>query len=109
MSQCKLSALESKFEAMWIDLFPHIDLVRQYRFHPVRRWRFDYASPDHRVAIEIQGGIWTNGRHSRGSGQVQEFEKMNAAAHLGWRVFFLHAGTINDTPTLSMIANTIAS
>lgn len=59
----------------------------EYRFHPTRKWRFDYAWPDEKVAIEIEGGIWTSGRHTRGSGFSRDMEKYNMAGKLGWRVF----------------------
>lgn len=38
--------------------------MRPNRFHPSRRWRFDCALPEHRVAVEVEGGVW---RSSRGS------------------------------------------
>ena len=59
---------------------------REYRFHPKRKWRFDYACPTSKLAIEIQGGVFVHGRHSGGVGQVKDMEKFNAAAALGWRV-----------------------
>ena len=60
--------------------------TREYRFAPPRRWRFDYAWPLHRVAVEQEGGAWTRGRHTRGSGYVKDMEKYNAAVLAGWRV-----------------------
>lgn len=63
-----------------------VECVREYRFHPDRLWRFDYAIPDLRIAIEIDGGIWINGRHNRASGYIGDMEKFNAAATLGWVV-----------------------
>jgi hypothetical protein len=42
--------------------------VREYRFHPERRWRPDCAHPQLRIGAEIHGGIWSRGRHVRGSG-----------------------------------------
>lgn len=59
---------------------------REYRFHPERRWRFDFAWPTKKVAIEVEGGTWTNGRHSRGNGFENDCEKYNEAAILGWTV-----------------------
>jgi very-short-patch-repair endonuclease len=59
----------------------------EYRFHPKRRWRFDLAIPELKVAIEIEGGIWTGGRHTRGTGYQKDMEKYNAAQMLGWKVF----------------------
>lgn len=52
----------------------------------MRRWRFDYAFPSVRVAVEIDGGVWINGRHNRPSGYLRDMEKFNAAASLGWLV-----------------------
>lgn len=59
----------------------------EWPFHPERKWRFDYACPELKIAIEVDGGIFTGGRHSGGVGQVKDFEKMNEALVLGWRVF----------------------
>ena len=58
----------------------------EFRFHETRKWRFDYAWPEKKVALEVEGAVWTSGRHTRGSGFVKDMEKYNAAASLGWRV-----------------------
>jgi hypothetical protein len=58
----------------------------EYRFAPPRRWRFDIAWPTRRVALEIDGGIWTGGRHTFGAGWLRDAEKLNEAAARGWRV-----------------------
>lgn len=60
--------------------------VTEYRFHPTRRWRFDYALPSERIAIEQEGGIWTRGRHLTPKGFLRDMEKYNAATARGWRV-----------------------
>lgn len=60
--------------------------VREHRFHPTRLWRFDFAWPEHRVALEIEGGIWTGGGHTRGRGYREDMEKYNEAALHGWLV-----------------------
>jgi hypothetical protein len=65
--------------------------IRQHRFHPSRRWKFDFAWPDRMIAVEVQGGTFIGGVHSRGAGQERDFEKANAATLLGWRVFFFGA------------------
>lgn len=58
---------------------------REYKFHPLRRFRFDYAWPD-TVALEVEGGVFTGGRHTRGAGFVRDMEKYNLAALEGWKV-----------------------
>lgn len=65
--------------------------VREYRFHPKRRWRLDFAWPDMKLAVEIDGGIFANkkgkvGAHVRGAGARADMEKRNEAIILGWRV-----------------------
>ncbi|WP_257993592.1 DUF559 domain-containing protein [Cupriavidus pauculus] len=59
---------------------------REYRFDPIRMWRFDFAWPARRLAVEVEGGTWTGGRHTRGSGYQADLEKYNAAAAQGWTV-----------------------
>lgn len=60
--------------------------VTEHRFHPTRRWRFDYAWPGLKIAVEVHGGTYTNGRHTRGLGFTGDREKMNEAAIYGWTV-----------------------
>jgi very-short-patch-repair endonuclease len=60
--------------------------IPEYKFHEERKWRFDYAWPDLRIALEVEGGVWSGGRHTSAAGFVKDMEKYNAAAALGWRV-----------------------
>lgn len=89
----KTSELERTFLTLWKAYRlqagnEHLpEPVREYRFHPTRRWRFDFAWPDAKVAVECEGGIWSRGRHVRGRGFESDCEKYNAATLLGWRVF----------------------
>lgn len=69
---------------------------REYRFHPERAWRMDFAWPEHRVAVEIEGGVWGLGRHNRPRGFIADTEKYNAAAKLGWTVLRFTAQTIRS-------------
>lgn len=64
----------------------HTQCVKEYRFHPVRQWRFDYALPMQKVALEVEGGVWTQGRHTRPQGFLGDIEKYNTATVMGWRV-----------------------
>lgn len=59
---------------------------REFRFDPNRRWRLDFAFRDKMLAVEVEGGLWIAGRHSRGSGMGKDFEKYNRATILGWRL-----------------------
>lgn len=63
-----------------------IDVVREYRFHEKRKWRFDFAIPALKIAVEIEGGTWGKSRHTTGSGFEKDCEKYNSATEFGWRV-----------------------
>lgn len=58
----------------------------EYRFFPPRRWRLDHAWPELLLAWEIEGAVWTGGRHTRGKGYSADCAKYSQAAILGWRV-----------------------
>lgn len=60
--------------------------VCEFAFLSPRKWRFDYAWPDFSVALEVEGGAFTLGRHTRGAGFMKDMEKYNEAALAGWRV-----------------------
>lgn len=79
-----MSALEATL-ALHIRASKLTEPEREWRFCE-RRWRFDFAWPEKKLAVECEGGVWTNGRHTRGSGFVKDLEKYNRATVLGWRV-----------------------
>jgi len=66
--------------------WPYVDWTREHRFHPERKWRFDFAAPNAQVAIEIEGGVFVRGRHSRGKGMIADMHKYNSATSRGWKV-----------------------
>ena len=63
-----------------------LEPVREPQFHPDRKWRFDFAFPDEKLAVEIEGGLFVGGGHSRGKGYESNLEKYNQAVLMGWRV-----------------------
>lgn len=77
--------------------------VTEHSFHPERRWRFDYAWPDVKVALEVEGGIWTGGRHTSSAGFLKDMEKYNAAARLGWRVLRCTPKTLLSLDTVNAV------
>lgn len=62
------------------------NIVIEHKFHPKRRWKFDVALLDQMIAVEIEGGIYSKGRHTRPTGFIKDMEKYNSAAVLGWKV-----------------------
>lgn len=64
-----------------------LEPVREYIFHPTRKWRFDFAFVEQKIAVEAEGvTMGIPGRHQQAGGLAKDAEKYNAAAKLGWRV-----------------------
>lgn len=79
--------MKSDAEEAFAESWKHFGLqggepVREFKFHPTRRWRFDFAWPSQKVALEIDG----RGRHQTIAGVRGDCEKYNAAVAMGWRV-----------------------
>lgn len=60
--------------------------IAEHHFHPARRWRLDFANLRYKIAVEIEGGIFSHGRHTRGKGYLADMEKYNEATMLDWRI-----------------------
>ncbi len=84
-----------------------VECVKEYKFHPERKWRFDFAIPKYKIAIEIDGGVWQYGRHNRASGYIKDMEKMNAAASAGWLVLHFTPQEQYRLATFNLIKETI--
>lgn len=82
--------------------------VYEHKFHPERKWRFDFAWPEQKVALEVQGGLFVGGRHARGAGIARDMEKASAAASLGWRLLLVQPNDLCTLDTLNLIRKTIA-
>lgn len=80
----RLNEQELRFYVRIADLGLHPEI--EFRFHHARKWRFDIALVDKMIAVEIEGGSWIGGRHSRGPGFRKDCEKYNTATRMGWRV-----------------------
>ena len=92
--------MTSALEAALMQAIRAADLpepVREYIIPQTgRKWRFDAAWPEHSLAVECQGGIWANGRHTRGAGYSEDCVKLNEAQLVGWIVLFVTAEQIAD-------------
>lgn len=82
--------------------------VTEFRFHTERRWRFDFAWPDRSVAVEVEGGSWSSGRHTRPLGFEMDCVKYNEAALLGWRVLRVTPNMIEDGRAITYLERALA-
>lgn len=93
---------EQQFRVMWEKMAPadSIPPEAQYLFHETRKWRFDFAWPHCRLAVEIDGGIFQGKAtgHRSITGVTKQMEKLNAAAIDGWCVLRYHANDLDQRP-----------
>ena len=82
----------------------------EHRFHPKRRWRFDFAFPDRKIALEVEGGVFAKvqGRHSRGAGYRADLEKYNTAAVMGWIVIRVLPEQLHTVQCLEFLSRAFA-
>lgn len=102
------SYLEDRFFARWKRTYPKLSLQSEYKFHPIRRFRLDFADPETKVGVEINGGIWmAKSGHNSGRGLQADYQKACEAMGLGWAIFPLSADMIEDNHWIDLIAQTI--
>lgn len=68
------------------------------KLHKPRRWKFDFAWPEHWLAVEMEGGAFSGGRHTRGVGYAGDCQKYSAAVVLGWRLLRYTILDVIDRP-----------
>lgn len=102
--QCLELHLERDLKAVGI-----WDFEREFVFAPGRKFRADFAWPEKRLLVEVEGGTWTNGRHSRGSGFEIDCEKYNLAARLGFCVLRYTARMVKNGLAVAEIELALAS
>jgi hypothetical protein len=73
----------------------------EYQFHPERKWRFDILF--RKVAVEIQGGLFCAGRHTRGAALLKEYEKLNEAQIMGYKVLLVSTKQMDSLEVLNLV------
>jgi hypothetical protein len=82
--------------------FPEPD--EEVDFHNERKWRFDFAWPELMIAVEVEGGIYNQGRHSRPRGYESDCIKYSTASIMGWTVIRATPGMIKDGTAIKLIS-----
>jgi very-short-patch-repair endonuclease len=101
-----MSDLEDKF-AVQMNIADIPAWETEYRFHPRRRFRFDFAWPALKVAVEVEGGVWSGGRHTRGDGFENDCRKYNLATLAGWQVYRVTGGMIDSGEALAVVEQAV--
>jgi very-short-patch-repair endonuclease len=83
-----------------------IPFTREYKFHPKRKWRFDFML-ERNIAIEVEGATWSGGRHTRGSGYIKDLEKYNQAALMGFVVLRFTTEQVMNGTAIDQIINAL--
>jgi len=83
------------------------EAVREFRFHGSRKWRFDLAWPAVGIALEIDGGVWSRGRHVRPLGYLKDVEKLNAANLMHWHVFRTDWQSVKNGEALKLMLDAL--
>lgn len=110
MKKASSQAVHTKTQEAFMSLMERHRLpvpACEHRFHPERKWRFDYAWPDYLVALEVEGGAFTKGRHTRPMGFLADIEKYNRATALGWRVLRTVPDQLLSSGTIQTISLTL--
>jgi very-short-patch-repair endonuclease len=101
-----MSALEEKL-SFHIRAHKLPEPVREHRFHSKRRWKFDFAWPELKLAAEVEGGTWTGGRHTRGAGFEGDCEKYSVAAIQGWMVVRFTSSMVSDGRAIDLLISAL--
>lgn len=83
--------------------------VREFKFHPVRRWRADFCFMDSKIIVEVEGGTFVNGRHNRGASFDKDCEKYAEAMMLGYRVLRVTGTHIKSGQAIQWIDSLLAN
>ncbi|WP_288398441.1 DUF559 domain-containing protein [uncultured Acinetobacter sp.] len=84
-----------------------IGFEQEYKFHPERNWRADFLITGTKILIEVEGGIWSGGRHTRAKGYLGDMEKYNAAAILGFKVLRFDTQQVKSGLAIKQIENLV--
>ena len=90
-----------------LESFTGCKVASEHKFHDMRKWRLDFAIIDLKIGIEIEGGIWSCGRHTRGNGFVDDMEKYNAAVTLGWVILRFTPQDLNNITTFETVKKVV--
>ena len=90
-----------------LESFTGCKVASEHKFHDMRKWRLDFAIIDLKIGIEIEGGVWSCGAHTRGKGFIEDMEKYNAAVTFGWVILRFTPQDLNNITTFETIKKVV--
>ena len=90
-----------------LESFTGCKVASEHKFHDMRKWRLDFAIIDLKIGIEIEGGVWSCGAHTRGKGFIEDMEKYNAAVTFGWVILRFTPQDLNKITTFETIKKVV--
>ena len=84
-----------------------LDFEQEFKFHQSRKWRADFHLKGRMILIEVEGGIWSGGRHTRGKGYIGDMQKYNAATMLGYQVIRFSTEQVKSGKAIEQILKLI--
>lgn len=84
-----------------------IEFEQEFEFHQVRKWRADFHLVGKKILVEVEGGIWSGGRHIRGKGYLGDMEKYNAATMMGFQVIRFSTDQVKSGHAIQQIVKMV--
>jgi len=87
------------------------EVVAEFKFHPIRKWRADFGIPSAKLLIEVEGGFWMKGadgqggRHGRGGGSEKDMEKYNTANIMGYSLLRFSPKQANNLLAVGVVGD----
>lgn len=105
-----INLIKSNFEDLFYNQIKNLKLklpVREYKFCSYRRWRSDFCWIEERIIFEIEGGIFSRGRHIQSIGFIKDCEKYNMASLLGYRIFRIIPAQVKNGEGISLLISAL--
>lgn len=84
-----------------------IEFEQEFEFHPKRKWRADFHLVGKKILVEVEGAIWSGGRHTRGKGYIGDMEKYNAATMMGFQVIRFSTDQVKSGHAIQQIVKMV--
>lgn len=78
-----------------------------YHIPGLKNKPFDLAWPEAKLLIEINGGEWSQGRHARGQGMIDDYNKWNTATLEGWKVLLFTGTQVKDETAITVVTRAL--